>query len=45
MFDPCFGIDFKVEEPVELDDLVIKSSQKLMSKDVNVVPEKCIKGR
>ncbi|CAH8619843.1 unnamed protein product [Schistosoma haematobium] len=42
MFDPWFGINFKVEEPVELDDLVIRSSQELVSKDVNVVPEKCI---
>ncbi|CAH8593079.1 unnamed protein product [Schistosoma intercalatum] len=32
----------EVEEPVELDDLVIRSSQELVSKDVNVVPEKCI---
>ncbi|CAH8609955.1 unnamed protein product [Schistosoma margrebowiei] len=43
MFDPCFGINFKVEEPVELDDLVIRSSHELVSKYVNVVPERCIK--
>lgn len=43
IFDPCSGINFKTEEPVELDDPVMKSSQKSVSKDVNVVPEKDIK--